>query len=59
MRDRLQVAIPETVKVALWVAVSAGLTALAGWILEQPDLVKYYGIANIAIYFINELKNTK
>jgi hypothetical protein len=56
MKDRLRVAIPETVKVALWVAVSAGITALASWVLDQPDLVGYYGLANIVLYLIKELK---
>jgi len=56
MKDRLQVVIPETVKVALWVGFSAFVTAVASYVLAQPDLFKYYGFANIAIYFINELK---
>lgn len=56
MRDRLNIAVPETLKVALWVFVSAGLTAFFSWALQRPELVDYYGILNIGLYFLNELK---
>ncbi len=59
MRNRLKAAIPETWGVILWVGVSAAVTAIASWVLVQPDLFKYYGVANVVLYFLNELKKKK
>jgi len=56
MRNRLSIVLPETAKVALWVFVSAGLTALVSYLLQRPELVSYYGLLNVVLYFLNELK---
>jgi hypothetical protein len=45
----------ETGKVALWVFVSAGLTAVITWILGKPEYAQYYGIANIILFWLKEL----
>ncbi len=56
LAERFQVAIPQTTKVAIWVFVSAGLTALLSWALQKPELIQYYGLINILLYFLKELK---
>jgi len=46
----------DTIKVALWIAFSAGVTALLTWALNEPKLLNFYGLINIALYAIKELK---
>jgi hypothetical protein len=55
LKNRLSIAIPETFWVALWVFVSAGLTAFISWALQKPEYLQYYGILNVILYFIKEL----
>lgn len=57
-QKRLNIVIPETWGVMLWVGASAGITAIATWVLAQPDLIKYYGIVNVVLFFLAELKKT-
>lgn len=59
LEKRLQFAIPETYSVALWVFASAGLTAVLSWALQKPEWTAYYGILNVLLYFLNELKKGK
>jgi len=59
LQKRFEFAIPETVQVALWVFISAGLTAIISWALAKPEYLQYYGILNVALYFLNELKKGK
>jgi hypothetical protein len=54
--DRLKTVSKDTLGVALWVFVSAGLTAILSWALQKPEFIQYYGLLNIALYFLNELK---
>ena len=56
---RFEFAIPSTYGVVLWVAASAAITAVCAWVLNQPDLVKYYGLVNVVLYFLAELKKGK
>ena len=58
LQKRLKIVIPETLGVALWVGVSAAITAIATWVLSQPNLFKYYGVANIILFMIAEFKKT-
>jgi len=58
LQKRLQVVIPETWGVMLWVGGSAAVTAIATWVLQQPDLIKWYGVVNVVLYFLAELKKT-
>jgi hypothetical protein len=59
LQKRFEFAIPETVSVALWVFVSAGLTAIISWALQKPEYLQYYGALNVLLYFLNELKKGK
>ena len=54
MRDRLKLVLNDTSKVALWVFVSAGATALLSWALDKPELAQYYGVFNILLYLIKK-----
>lgn len=47
--------IPDWVKVGLWIGFSAGITAVCSYILEQPELVKYYGVVNFVLFAIKEI----
>lgn len=51
--------IPETLKVGIWVGISAGLTGVCAYILKQPELFKYYGITNIVLFFIKEINKER
>jgi len=51
--------VPETVKVAIWVGISAGLTALLSYLLEQPELAQYYGIINILLFALKEVEKKR
>ena len=51
--------LPDTVKVSGWVFLSAGITAVCSWILEQPELFKYYGVANIILFAIKEANKAR
>jgi len=46
--------VPETLKVAVWVGISAGLTALLSYLLERPELSQYYGFINILLFALKE-----
>ena len=46
--------VPETLKVAIWVGISAGLTALLSYLLEQPGLTQYYGLINVLLFALKE-----
>lgn len=52
---RLKLVISDSVKVALWIFVSAGVTALVSWLLAKPELFQWYGILNFVLYFIKKL----
>ena len=54
--NRLKTVSKNTWEVALWVFASAGLTALLSYLLQKPELVNYYGLLNVLLYFLNELK---
>jgi len=51
--------VPETIKVAVWVGISAGLTALLSYLLEQPELVQYYGLINILLFALKEIEKKR
>lgn len=46
--------VPETLQVAIWVGISAGLTALLSYLLERPELAQYYGIINVLLFALKE-----
>ena len=54
--NRLQTISKDTLGVALWVFVSAGLTAILSWALQKPEWIQYYGAFNVVLYFLNELR---
>ena len=54
-RAKLQIVISDSTKVAVWIFVSAGITAIASWALSQPDLFKWYGLINFIIYLVKQL----
>lgn len=47
--------VPKTVRVGGWIGVSAAISAVGSFVLKQPELVKYYGVVNLILYFIKEL----
>jgi hypothetical protein len=51
--------VPETVKVAVWVGISVGLTAFLSYLLEQPELAQYYGIINILLFALKEVEKKR
>ena len=51
--------VPETLKVAVWVGISAGLTALLSYLLEQPELTQYYGVINILLFALKEIEKKR
>ena len=54
--ERLMSANKETIKVALWVFVSAGIMAVITWALGKPEFLPYYGLLNIVLFWLKELK---
>lgn len=48
-------AIPNWIKVGLWIGFSAGVTAIGSYLLERPELVAYYGVINFVLYALKEL----
>lgn len=55
---RLNESTKKTAKVLAWVGASAAITAVCTFILDEPDYVKYYGIVNIILFFIKELRDS-
>jgi hypothetical protein len=51
--------IPDWVKTGLWIAISAGLTALISFLLEVPELLPYYGILNFLMFALKEASKKK
>lgn len=51
--------VPETLKVAIWVGISAGLTALLSYLLEQPGLTQYYGLINVLLFALKEVEKKR
>ena len=51
--------VPETIKVAVWVGISAGLTARLSYLLEQPELTQYYGVINILLFALKEIEKKR
>ena len=49
----------KTAKVLAWVGGSAAVTAVCTFILNEPDYAKYYGIVNIVLFFLKELRNDR
>lgn len=49
----------ETIKVAGWIFLSAGLMAVISWALGKPEFLPYYGILNIVLFWLKELKKKK
>ncbi len=56
---RVPEASKETVKVAIWVFVSAGLMAVLSWALNKPEWAQWYGLINIILFFLKELNKKK
>jgi len=54
--NKLSSATKETLKVMGWVFVSAGLMAVITWALGKPEFLPYYGVLNIVLYWLKELK---
>lgn len=52
---RIWDSLPGTVRVLIWVGVSAALTAVGTELLNRPELFNYYGAINIVLYGLNEL----
>jgi len=51
--------LPEWVKPAAWIGLSAAITAVGSYILEQPELFQYYGVTNFILFFIKELNKKR
>lgn len=51
--------IPDWLKTGLWIALSAGLTALITNLLQVPELMPYYGILNFLLFALKEIGKSK
>jgi len=51
--------VPETLKVAVWVGISAGLTALLSYLLERPEMAQYYGVINVLLFALKEIEKKR
>lgn len=49
----------DITKTALWIGVSAGLTAIITYLLNVPELLPYYGILNFILYALKEVNNRR
>jgi len=47
-------AIPDFIKVGLWIGFSAGVTAIGSYFLERPELMAYYGVVNFVLFAVKE-----
>jgi hypothetical protein len=54
-RKHINIVFNDSFKVGLWIFVSAGVTALASWLLSQPELFQWYGVLNFVLYLIKKL----
>lgn len=59
LRVRIKESSKKTAKVLVWVGGSAAISAVCTHILNEPDFVKYYGIINIILFFLNELRKNE
>lgn len=57
--NAIKKAVVETLPVAAWIAVSAGLTYMLTHLLEKPELAPYYGIINIGLFLLKEISKRK
>ena len=57
--EKLAEANKETIKVVGWVFVSAGLMAVITWALGKPEYLPYYGLLNIFLFWLKELKEKR
>lgn len=57
--NRLSAATKETTKVMLWVFVSAGLMAIITWALGRQEFLPWYGLLNIALYWLKEVSKSE
>ena len=56
---RINESTKKTAKVLGWVAGSAAVTAICTFVLDKPEYSQYYGIANIVLFFLNELRKDR
>jgi hypothetical protein len=54
--NKLKNALLETLPVALWVGGTAFATYLITALLDKPELAPYYGLLNIALVLVKELR---
>ena len=52
---KIDIVVTDSMKVGVWIFLSAGITALVSYLLQKPELAAYYGLLNIALYAINKL----
>ena len=51
--------VPEWMRVLVWVGVSAGITGIGSYVLDQPELFKWYGVVNIILFGIKEFNKKR
>lgn len=54
--EKLKNAVIETLPVAVWVGLSAALTYILTALLNKPELSVYYGVINVLLFLVKELK---
>lgn len=54
--QKVKNAVWDTLPVALWVGGSAALTYMLTELLQRPDLAPYYGVLNVLLFLLKELK---
>ena len=57
--SKLWHSLPETLKVGVWVGVSAGATATISYLLDKPELYQYYGVLNVLLFAVKELNKKR
>lgn len=54
-----RVAKDDITGVALWVGVSAAITAVGSFLLQEPRLVNYYGVINIILFTVKSINDRR
>lgn len=54
--DKVKNAVVETLPVAVWVGASAFITYIITQLLQKPELSAYYGILNVVLFLLKELR---
>lgn len=54
--ERLKSAVLDSLPVALWIGASAAATYLLTTLMDKPELAPYYGLLNLLLVLVRNLK---